>query len=100
VPDINLVHNLEHGVIVVYYNPDTAADFREDLEAFVRDAPSHAVVVPREGMTSPIALTAWTHLLRLDTFDRPAIDGFYGEYAQRGPEVGVACPFQVDQAAG
>jgi hypothetical protein len=100
VPDINLVHDLEHGVIVIYYNPATAVDARDDLEKFARDAPSHVIVVPREGMENQVTLTAWTHLLRLDSYDRSAIDVFYGEYAQRGPEVGVSCPFQVDQSVG
>ncbi len=92
-PDINLVHDLEHGVVVVYYDPVAAADVREDIESFARDAGSHVIVAPREGMDTPIALTAWTHLLRLDEFDRSALDVFYGEFAQRGPEAGVSCPF-------
>ncbi|MGH8928511.1 MAG: DUF3105 domain-containing protein [Acidimicrobiia bacterium] len=100
VPDINLVHDLEHGVIVIYYNPDTAGDGREALEDFVRGAGTHAIVVPREGMESPIVLTAWRHLLRLDSFDRAAIRGFYGRYAQFGPERGVGCPLAVDQSQG
>jgi hypothetical protein len=99
-PDINLIHDLEHGVIVVYYNPETASDVREDLETFARDAGTHVIVTPRDGMENPVTLTAWTHLLRLDGYDRQAIDAFYGEFAQRGPEVGVPCPFQVDQTAG
>ena len=99
-PDINLVHDLEHGVIVIYYNPVTAADAREDLESFARDAGTHVIVTPREGMEKPITLTAWTYLLSLDAYDRGAIDAFYGEYAQRGPELGVSCPFQVDQSQG
>jgi hypothetical protein len=99
-PDINLVHDLEHGVVVVYYNPETAIDAREDLENFARDAGTHVIVAPREGMENPITLTAWTHLLRLDAYDRSAIDAFYGEFSQRGPEVGVPCPFQIDQSEG
>ena len=99
-PDINVIHNLEHGVIVAYYNPETASAARDDLESFARDAGTHVIVTPRDGMESPITLTAWTHLLRLDTYDRAAIDAFYGEFAQRGPEVGVPCPFQVDQTTG
>jgi hypothetical protein len=97
-PDINLIHDLEHGVVVVYYNPETASAAREDLENFARDAGTHVIVTPRDGMATQITLTAWTHLLRLDSYDRSAIDAFYGEYAQRGPEVGVPCPFQVDQS--
>ncbi len=99
-PDINLVHDLEHGVVVVYYNPETASDAREDLESFARDAGTHVIVTPRDGMENPITVSAWTHLLRLDGYDRSAIDAFYGEYAQRGPEVGVPCPMQVDQSEG
>jgi hypothetical protein len=73
---------------------------REDIESFARDAGSHVIVAPRDGMETPIALTAWTQLLRLDEFDRSAIDVFYGEFAQRGPEAGVSCPFSVDQSQG
>jgi hypothetical protein len=97
-PDINLIHDLEHGVINIFYNPETAAEARDDLESFARDAGTHVIVAPREGMENPITLTAWTHLLRLDGYDPSAIDAFYGEFAQRGPEVGVPCPFQIDQS--
>ena len=99
-PDINLVHDLEHGVIVAFYDPASASEARDDLEAFARDAGTHVIVAPREGMAAPITLTAWTHMLTLDGFDAAAVDAFYGEYAQRGPEAGVACPLQVDQAQG
>ena len=74
----------------------TSATMRD----FARDAGSHVIVTPREGMENPITLTAWTHLLRLDGYDRSAIDVFYGEFAQRGPESGVPCPMQVDQSQG
>ena len=97
-PDINLVHDLEHGVIVIHYDPETTSEAREDLENYARDRGSHVILAPREGMESPIILTAWTHLLRLDGFDREAMDVFYGEFAQFGPEAGVLCPFQVDQS--
>ena len=99
-PDINLVHDLEHGVIVAYYDPATALEARDELENFARDAGTHVIVAPREGMEAPITLTAWTHMLTLDTFDAAAVDAFYGEFAQRGPEAGVSCPLQVDQSAG
>ena len=99
-PDVNLVHDLEHGVVIVSYDPLAAADVRDDIENFARDAGTHVIVAPREGMETPIALTAWTRLLRLDEFDRPAIDAFYGEFAQRGPESGVSCPSTVDESEG
>jgi len=99
-PDVNLVHDLEHGVVVVSYDPAVAPEVRDGIENFARDAGTHVIVAPREEMETPITLTAWTHLLRLDEFDRAAIDAFYGEFAQRGPEAGVSCPFTVDQSQG
>jgi hypothetical protein len=98
VPDVNLVHNLEHGVVIVSYDPGISESERAALEEFGRDAGTHVIVTPREGMDAPIALTAWTHLLALESVDLSAMDAFYGEYAQFGPERGVQCPFTVDQS--
>jgi hypothetical protein len=99
VSDIKQVHNLEHGVVIVQYDPSITDEERNQLEEFGRDAPSHILVAPREGMDTPIAVTAWTKLLSLDTVDIPALEGFYGQFAQAGPEAGVQCPFQVDEGA-
>ncbi|HKX74168.1 MAG TPA: DUF3105 domain-containing protein [Acidimicrobiia bacterium] len=97
VPDVNQVHTLEHGAVIVQYDPTVSEADREVLEDFGRDAPSHVIVAPREGMESPIALTAWTKRLLLDTPDREAISAFYDLFAQFGPERGVACSKQIDQ---
>jgi hypothetical protein len=97
--DRDLVHNLEHGVVIISYDPSVAASDRDQLEAFARDAGTHVLVTPREGMESTIALTAWTKLLRLDAVDLGAIEGFYSQFAQFGPEP-ARCPFQVDEGQG
>ncbi|HUO46737.1 MAG TPA: DUF3105 domain-containing protein [Acidimicrobiia bacterium] len=98
VADVFTVHTLEHGAIVIRYEPSITAEDRAVLEDFARDAPSHVLVAPREGLEAPIALTAWTKRLLLDTADRDAISAFWDLYAQFGPERGVACSFQVDQS--
>lgn len=98
--DVNLVHSLEHGVVIASYDPGIDESEREALEQFARDAGTHVIVTPRDGMETPIALTAWTHLLALDTADLAAMEAFYGQYAQFGPERGVQCPFAVDQSQG
>jgi hypothetical protein len=97
VPDLNQVHSLEHGVVAIQYDPSLSEQDRARLEDFGRDAPSHIIVAPREGMDQPIALTAWTHRLLLDQVDLAAVSAFYDLYAQFGPERGVACTKQVDQ---
>lgn len=99
VPDVFAVHTLEHGAVVVRYHPTIASSDREALEAYARDAETHIVVAPRSGLEDPIVLTAWTKLLRLSSVDRESIDTFYGLYAQNGPERGVPCPNEVDEAA-
>lgn len=97
VPDVVVVHNLEHGAIVVRYDPALASGEREALEAFARDAGTHILVSPHSGLDDPIVLTGWTKMLRLTKADRTAIDAFYGQFAQNGPERGVPCPNQVDE---
>ena len=99
VSDIVQVHDLEHGVVAVQYDPAIGDEQRDQLEEFGRDAPSHVIVAPREGMDSMIAVTAWTKLMTMDTVDLAAIEGFYGQFAQAGPEAGVQCPFSVDEGA-
>ncbi len=98
VPDSTQVHDLEHGVVVIQYGPETTDPERQQLEDFARDAGTHVIVAPREGMDQKIAVTAWTKLMTMDTVDIAAIEGFYGQFAQFGPEAGVQCPFQVDES--
>ncbi|MGI8517521.1 MAG: DUF3105 domain-containing protein [Acidimicrobiia bacterium] len=99
VSDIAQVHDLEHGVVVVQYDPAISDEQRDQLEQFGRDAPSHVIVAPREGMDATIAVTAWTKLMTMDTADLEAIEAFYGQFAQAGPEAGIQCPFSVDEGA-
>jgi len=44
------------------------------------------VVVPRNDATYPIILTAWTHRLRLTSYDAARIDGFLTLFIGQGPE--------------
>ena len=72
--------------------PSLSPTDRDTLEAFGRKVGSHVIVAPRTGMTEPIVLTAWTKRLGLQAVDEAAIGAFYDQHAQRGPELGVACP--------
>jgi len=100
IPDKNQVHNLEHGTIVIQYRADLAEPDRIALWDYARTKSSHILVAPREGLDTAVAVTAWTRLLSLDTVDLDIIEVFYDRFAQRGPELGVPCPFTADQAPG
>jgi Protein of unknown function (DUF3105) len=53
-----LVHNLEHGGIIVQYG-DVGEDTVKDIQAFYQDDPYGLVVSPYKKLGKKIALTAW-----------------------------------------
>ena len=62
------VHNLEDAGVLVQYNcPSACPELVEKLTAIVKRHDREVILAPYPGMTSRIALTAWT---RIDTFDR------------------------------
>jgi len=88
----NLVHSLEHGAVIVYYDPDALT---EDAESDLREWASNytdplaSVIVvpsPNDEPEAPYTLTAWRHRLRLSEYDPDAVRAFIAEYLGRGPE--------------
>ena len=53
-----LVHNLEHGGIVIQYG-DVGEDTVKDIQSFYEDDPNGLVVAPYSKLGKKIALTAW-----------------------------------------
>ena len=83
-----LVHSLEHGLIVIYVD-DPGAAALDTLKAWVklyRDPWAGIVVVPKPELGKGVVLTAWTRYLRLDPFDAPAAAAFIDAFRGRGPE--------------
>lgn len=99
IPDIVQVHSLEHGAVLIQYNPDIDPADISALEEFAREQGSHVVVAPNPAVVPYIALTAWTVRLEMSTLDLAAVERFWLDYANEGPER-VPCPFEVDEAAG
>jgi hypothetical protein len=59
-PPEQLVHNLEHGQIVIWYAPDAPDAVKEYIEALVSDQPVATAATPYEGdLEGNFALTAW-----------------------------------------
>jgi len=54
-----LVHNLEHGGIVIQYGPGVSQSDVEKLQSFYRDDPYGLVVAPYSRLKKQIAATAW-----------------------------------------
>jgi len=87
-PATQLVHALEHGNVVVYYDaPGSEAMQMLEAWADLYDGMwSGLVVTPMSGLGEAVVLTAWTKRFRLDRFDPAAAAAFIDAYRGRGPE--------------
>lgn len=86
-PKPMLVHALEHGNIVVYY--DSNPEAVNTLKAWTRKFNGQwdgMVMVPQQGLGSTTVLTAWNKILRLESWDAAAAAAFIDAYRGRGPE--------------
>ena len=91
-PAGDLVHTLEHGAVIAYYDPGALTDEAEEsLTAWANNNTGtwrSFVAVPYryDDPETPYALTAWRHLLRLDEYDAEVVRAFCAEFLGRGPE--------------
>lgn len=61
------LHNLEHGHVIILYRASLAPGVRTALESFVRKRATLAVIAPSSTITGPLAVVAWTRLMRCAT---------------------------------
>jgi hypothetical protein len=99
VPDSIQVHNLEHGTVIIQYQPDLPETEVELLRGYARSKPGHILVATRSDLSDAVVVTSWRRMLRLDSVDLDTIDVYYGRFVRTGPEVGVPCVFAVDESA-
>lgn len=97
-PDERLVHNLEHGHVVVYYNCTNLTESAcDDLKEGIRQAMNSAgvvsstqtlkiVAVPRPDMQNMVTYTSWGRLYRAESFDQDEFLLFVEQNRNRAPE--------------
>jgi hypothetical protein len=89
-PDEQLVHNLEHGHVIISYDCARLADcsdVKTELRSLVgRFQRWKIVAVARENADAAIALTAWGRIAKLDSYDEDQIVAFVKRWRNRGPE--------------
>ncbi|MEO8291343.1 MAG: DUF3105 domain-containing protein [Gaiellaceae bacterium] len=86
VPEIRLVHNLEHGGLIVQYGDEVPAAQVQQITSWYQSDPEGGnglIVTPSPELGDEIALTAWTHLMKCSRFDEGAFNRFRDDY--RGP---------------
>lgn len=100
VPDQAWLHSLEHGAVVIQYDPTVSSTEVEALEQAVRSNGGEIILAPRPDNPAQYSLVAWTRLLSVDAIDANLVNSFEREFGNRfSPEPGAICPFQVDQGA-
>lgn len=85
-PDIQLIHNLEHGHIWFTYRDEDdqeAIDLLSDLQS---QFPQWVVVSHRPENDSRIAAAAWTYLLTLEELDETQLLAFIANHRDNAPE--------------
>lgn len=87
-----VVHSLEHGAVVVWYDPSALTpEAKENLTSYANTYTRSfgsfiAVPTPVEDPDHPYVLTAWEHRLALDAYSQKHVRAFTAEYLGRGPE--------------
>ncbi|MDX1448131.1 MAG: DUF3105 domain-containing protein [Acidimicrobiia bacterium] len=97
VPEVFVVHSMEHGAVIIHHDPGLPGTDVDAIHSTARSLGSHVVVTPRAGLAEPVAVTAWTVMARLGSVDTGAIEDFWDEFSQQGPER-LPCPIEIDQA--
>jgi hypothetical protein len=96
-----VVHNEEHGGVIIWWGPKVSAATVEKLRAFYDEQPIGVFGTPIAGLGNKIALTAWTgdtqryyqngyygigHIAVCPQFDDKAFKAFREAYRGKGPE--------------
>lgn len=87
-PPAKLVHSMEHGMVVVFYdNPPPEAMKTLESWADLYGGPWSGIVLSKSpGLKQEVVLGAWEKLLHLKTFDPAVAAAFIDRYRGRGPE--------------
>ncbi len=90
-PATKLVHSIEHGHIVIYYESPGAEAIQllKDWTSLYGGNWDGVIATPSSGLGKAVMLTAWRKILRLDEFDPAAAAAFIDEFRGRGPENAV-----------
>ncbi|HMB18031.1 MAG TPA: DUF3105 domain-containing protein [Gaiellaceae bacterium] len=94
VPELNAVHNLEHGAVILYYGPKVPTSTVDRMVAFYNEDPNGLIVSKHSKLGADVAYVSWAHVARCSKFDEDLASKFIDEFAFKGPE---SCKSDIEQ---
>ncbi|HSG44341.1 MAG TPA: DUF3105 domain-containing protein [Anaerolineales bacterium] len=90
-----LVHNLEHGYVIFWYNCELLNESAcSELKSQIRQVMDELgnvklIAYPWTSIDVPLVMTSWGRLQRFESFDAEAAKNFYRSNLNRAPEPGA-----------
>lgn len=87
-----LVHNLEHGYIIIWYNCDLldeagCAGLKSQIKTVMDELGGVKLIAyPWSSLDVPLALTSWGRLQKFTSFDTEQVKAFYRANLNKAPE--------------
>jgi hypothetical protein len=91
-PEGHLVHNLEHGYIIFWYNcdvitEDDCTDLKTQMIDYMENTSNIKLIAfPWASIDHPLVLTSWGYLLELHSFDEDVVRQFINRNKSLAPE--------------
>ncbi len=91
-PDGYLIHNLEHGYIIFWYNCELldengCNDLKGQIQSVMNDFQGVKLIAfPRNSLDVPLAMTSWGRLQKFDMFSPEEARDFISRNRNRAPE--------------
>jgi Protein of unknown function (DUF3105) len=89
VEPVNFVHSLEHGRVVILYDPELPEEDQLMLKGVFDESPAGMLMFPNSDMPYDVAVAAWTQLAGCEQYDDGVLDvirDFRDTYRGQGPE--------------
>lgn len=87
-----LVHNLEHGYVIFWYNCDLldaagCAELKSQIRAVMDDLGGVKLIAyPWNSIEVPVVMTSWGRIQKFEVFDMELAKAFYRANLNRAPE--------------
>lgn len=87
-----LVHNLEHGYIIFWYNCDLldeagCSELKSQIRSVMDDlGGTKMIAYPWDSIDVPLVLTSWGRMQRFESFDAEQAKAFYRANLNKAPE--------------